>query len=310
MKLDPPRSLKELASIINAEYTGDKDHRVSGINEINKVEKGDLVFVDHPKYYDKALNSAATTIIINKKVECPSGKALIISDDPFRDYNKLVSHFYRESFSAKHISDKAIIGEDTILHPGVYIADNVHIGKNCLIYPNVVIYDNCVIGDNVIIHANTVLGGHGFYYKKRADRFDKMISCGRLVIEDDVEIGGGCTIDKGVSGDTVIGRGSKLDNQVHIGHDTTIGKMCLIAGQVGIAGACVIEDGVTLWGQVGIPSKIHVGRNAVFLGQSAPAKSVEGGKTYLGSPSGEAREKMREMFYLQRLHELFEKKKD
>jgi UDP-3-O-[3-hydroxymyristoyl] glucosamine N-acyltransferase len=307
MKLTPPRKLSELAALLDAKYKGEASHPVTGINEINKTEAGDLVFVDHPKYYDKALSSAATTIIINKEVECPAGKALILSDDPFRDYNKLVAHFYRETFPAAAVSPAAVIGEDTMIGPGVTIGSNVTIGRNCMIYPNVVIYDNCVIGNHVIIHAGSVIGSPGFYYKKRTDQYERLLSCGRVIIHDHVELGACCTIDKGVSGDTVIGEGSKLDNQVHIGHDTVVGRMCLFAAQVGVSGACVIEDGVTLWGQVGVPSKVRIGKNAVLLGQSAPAKSVEGGKTYLGSPAGDASEKMRELVYIKRLKELFEK---
>jgi UDP-3-O-[3-hydroxymyristoyl] glucosamine N-acyltransferase len=272
------------------------------------VEKGDIVFVDHHKYYDKALASAATTIIINKKVEAPKGKALIISDDPFRDYNNLVRHFYKEIFSLKHISDTSKVGEDSIIHPGVYLGNNVTIGKNCILYPNVVIYDNCVIGNNVIIHANTVIGGHAFYYKKRPDKYDKMVSCGRVVIEDDVEIGSCSTIDKGVSGDTVIGQGSKLDNHVQVGHDTVVGKMCLFASHVGVSGACVIGDNVTLWGQVGVPSKVSIGSGAILLGQSGVTRSLEGNKTYFGSPAEDSREKMKEMIYVKKLSELFDKK--
>jgi UDP-3-O-[3-hydroxymyristoyl] glucosamine N-acyltransferase len=308
MKLNPSKSLSQIAELVNAKFIGKPDHPVTGINEINRVEKGDLVFVDHPKYYDKALSSAANTILINKEVECPKGKALIISDDPFRDYIKLISHFYREIFPAAAISGTAQIGEDTRIGPGAVIGNNVSIGKDCTIYPNVVIYDNCTIGNNVIIHAGTVIGSHGFYYKKRTDRYDKLISCGNVIIHDNVEIGACCTIDKGVSASTIIGEGSKLDNQVHVGHDTIIGKMCLMAAQVGISGACTIEDGVTLWGQVGVPSKVTIGKNAVFLGQSGPARSVEGDKTYFGSPSVEASEKMRELVYVKRLKELFEKK--
>ncbi len=204
MKLPSSYKLKDIAAIINCEFEGNPDHVVTGLNEIHMVEAGDIVFVDHPKYYDKALESKATTIIINKKVTCPVGKALLISDDPFRDYNKLVRHFYPINYSIKQISDSAVVGEGTVLMPGVYLGNNVTIGKNCVIHPNVVIYDDCHIGNNVIIHANTVIGADGFYYKKRATMFDKMISCGRVIIEDDVEIGSVCAIDKGVSGDTII----------------------------------------------------------------------------------------------------------
>jgi len=307
MKLPKPQTLKEIASIIKVEFEGNENHIISGLNEIHRVEAGDIVFVDHPKYYDKALNSNATTILINKKVTCPEGKALLFSDDPFSDYNKLVNHFKPVTFSNNLISETATVGEGTKVLPGVFIGENVRIGKNCLIHPNVVIYSDTIIGDDVIIHANAVIGSEAFYYKKRPEKFDKMISCGRVIIENDVEIGASCTIDKGVSADTIIGEGSKLDNQVHVGHDTIIGKRCLIAAQAGIAGVVTLEDNVTLWGQVGIAADIVVGKGAVILAQSGLGKSVEGNKSYFGSPAGNAKEKMKELFYIKRIPEILEK---
>lgn len=305
MIFSQPQTLQHIAEIVNAEYAGDPAHLVSGLNEIHRVEPGDLVFVDHPKYYDKALNSKATTIIINKKVPVPPNKGLIFHDDPFSAYNTLVKHFQPSIDSLQPISDSAVIGPETVLFPGVYLGRHVKIGKNCRINPNVIIYDHCVIGDNVIIHAGTVIGADAFYYKKRPEGFDKMISCGRVVIEDNVEIGALCTIDRGVSADTVIGQGSKIDNQVHVGHDSVIGRNCLIAAQAGIAGVVTLEDNVTLWGQVGLASDLTIGKGAVILAQSGLNKSVEGGKSYFGSPASEAREKMKEMAYVKRLPDLF-----
>lgn len=310
MKINPAQKLEDIAAIIETEYQGKHDHLVSGLNEIHKVEPGDIVFVDHPKYYDKALNSKATTLIINKKIDnCPEGKALLFSQDPFKDYNKLVRHFFPEQYSLKFISDTTTIGKNSIIMPGVYLGNNVKIGDHCVIHPNVTIYDNTEIGNNVIIHANSVIGADAFYYKKRTEKFDKMISCGRVIIKDDVEIGALCSIDKGVSGDTIIGKGSKLDNHVHIGHDTYIGEMCLFAAQVGIAGVVTIEDNVTLWGQVGVISDVVIGEGAVLLGQSGLTKSVKGNKTYFGSPAGEAREKMKDMALIKRIPELIDKVK-
>jgi UDP-3-O-[3-hydroxymyristoyl] glucosamine N-acyltransferase len=149
---------------------------VLGMNEIHVVESGDIVFVDHPKYYDKALQSDATIILINKKVACPEGKALLISDDPFRDFNKLTLHFKPFQPATAQQSKSAKIGKGTIIQPGAFIGNNVVIGENCLIYSNVIIYDETVIGDNVIIHAGTVLGADAFYYKNRPEGFDKLLS--------------------------------------------------------------------------------------------------------------------------------------
>jgi UDP-3-O-[3-hydroxymyristoyl] glucosamine N-acyltransferase len=307
MKLNPPQTLEAVANLIGCRYHGAPDFVVSGLNEIHKVEPGDLVFVDHPKYYEKALNCAATTVLINQEVECPEGKALIFSDDPFRDYNRLTRHFRPFSPMAAHKGADVKIADSAFVHPKAVIGSNVTIGENSVIHAGVVIYDHVTIGRGCIIHANAVIGADAFYYKRRPDHFDKMHTCGEVVIEDDVEIGAMCTIDRGVSGDTRIGRGSKLDNHVHVGHDTVIGERCLFAAQVGIAGCVVIGNGVTLWGQVGIPSDRKLADGTVVLGQSGVLNDTEPGKTYFGSPADEARNKWRELALIRRIPEILEK---
>lgn len=301
MKFQQAQTLKQIAEIIKSEYVGIDDFPVFGMNEIHVVEKGDIVFVDHPKYYDKALQSAATIILINKKVDCPEGKALLISDDPFRDFNKLTKHFNSFVASNNSISETAKIGKNTIIQPNTFVGNNVKIGMNCLIHSNVSIYDDTVIGDNVTIHSGTVLGADAFYYKNRPKGFDKLISGGKVVLEDNVDIGSNCTIDRGVTGETTIGAGTKIDNLVQIGHDTIIGKKCLIASQVGIAGCVIVEDEVTLWGQVGVRSDVTIGKKAVILGQTGVTKSVVGGKVYAGNPIQEAREQLKGLAALRKL---------
>ena len=305
MKFPKIHSLKEIAEIIGCQYIGSDDFPVYGMNEIHVVTSGDIVFVDHPKYYDKALQSAATVVLINKEVECPDGKALLISDDPFRDFNKLTNHFRPFTAANVSISQSALIGEGTVIQPNCFIGHHVTIGINCIIHSNVAIYDNCVIGDHVIIQAGTIIGADAFYYKKRPEGYDQLLSGGRVVIENNVGIGALCTIDKGVTGDTTIGEGTKIDNQVHVGHDTVIGKKCLIAAQTGIAGCVIIEDEVTLWGQVGTTSGITIGAKAVILGQTGVTKSVEGGKSYFGTPVEESREKLKQLANIKRIPELF-----
>jgi UDP-3-O-[3-hydroxymyristoyl] glucosamine N-acyltransferase len=310
MNLAAPVSVKWLAEFIDAKLVGNKNGEATGINEIHKVRKGDISFVDFEKYYDKCLNSPATIIIINKEVTPPEGKTLLVCDDPFTAYVSLVTHFRPFEPAAKQISDSATIGEGTVLQPGVFVGNHVRIGKNCLIHAGVSIYDYCELGDNVIIHSGTVLGADAFYFKRRKERevqYDKMESCGRVIIESDVEIGAGCTIDKGVSGDTIIGRGTKLDNQIHVGHGVVIGKNCLIAAQVGIAGKTIIEDEVILWGQVGVNKDLTIGKGAVVYAQSGVPASIEGGKVYFGSPVVEAKEKMKEFGWIKRIPVLWEK---
>lgn len=306
MKFPRIHSLKEIATIINCPHVGADDFPVLGMNEIHVVEPGDIVFVDHPKYYDKALQSAATIVLINKEVDCPEGKALLISDDPFRDFNTLTNHFRPFQSASVSIAPTAKIGAGTVIQPNCFVGHNVTIGTNCLIHSNVSIYDNTVIGDNVIIHAGTILGADAFYYKKRPEGFDQLISGGRVVIENNVGIGALCTIDRGVTGDTTIGEGTKIDNQVHVGHDTVIGKKCLIASQTGIAGCVIIEDEVTLWGQVGTTSGITIGAKAVVLGQTGVTKSIEGGKSYFGTPVEESREKLKQLANVKRIPELLQ----
>ena len=301
MKFPHKYSLLEIAKLLEVTYVGPDDFPIYGCNEIHVVEDGDIVFVDHPKYYDKALKSKASVVLINKKVACPDGKALLISKDPFTDFNKLTKHFNAFKPANKLIADSALIGKGTIIQPNVFIGNNVTIGKNCMIHPNVTIYDNCTIGNNVTIHSGSILGADAFYYKKRKTGYDKLISGGSIIIKDNVDIGALCTIDRGVSGNTTIGKGTKIDNQVQIGHDTIIGKKCLIAAQTGVAGCVIIEDNVTLWGQVGTNSGITIGENAVVLGQTGVTKSIKGNLTYFGTPIEESRKKLKEIVAIKQI---------
>lgn len=309
MKFSKPYTLQEISNLIGVDFEGPPEFKITGINEIHMVEPGDLTFVDHPKYYNKALNSKATTILINKKVECPSGKALLFSDDPFSDYMKLVKKFSPFVKDEKMISDSAKIGKGAIIQPGAFIGNNVKIGKDSIIHANVTIYDRTVIGDNVIIHSGTVIGADAFYFQKRKDKTVKFESCGRVIIKNHVEIGANCTIDKGVSGDTIIDDYSKFDNHIQIGHDTYIGKRCLLASAVIIGGVARIEDDVILWGQVAIDKDLTIGKGAVILGTSAVGKNLEGGKTYFGAPAIEARKKWKELAMIRKLPEMYEKLK-
>ena len=310
MRFEKPVPVTTIAQMIGASIIGNSNGYATGINEIHKVENGDLVFVDHPKYYTSCINSAATFIIINKETDCPEGKALLVVEEPFEAYQKIVRFYRTFTPSSKNISETAFVGEETVIMPGAYIGNHVTIGKHCIIHPNVTILDHCIIGDHVIVQAGTVIGSDAFYYNKKTNRdihYRKMLSCGRVVIEDHVEIGANCTIDRGVTNDTVIGAGTKIDNLVHIGHDTMIGKNCLFAGQVGIAGASNIEDNVILWGQVGVSKTLTIGKDAVVYAQSGVKDSIAGGKVYFGSPVEDAREKMKEFVWIKRIPQLWEK---
>ena len=295
-----PQTLKTIAELIGAKYVGDENFQIFGTNEIHRVKKGEIVFVNHPKYYDKALHSEATIILIDKEVACPEGKALLVSDDPFRDFNKINDHFTGiQTFETT--GNNVSIGENCKIHPSVIIGNDVKIGDNCMIFPNVVIGDRTVIGNNCIIQAGTVLGGDAFYYNKNAEGYRKMLSVGNVILEDHVEIGVNCCIDRGVTDSTIIKKGSKLDNLIQIGHDTVLGERTLVASGAMIAGCCIIEDDVQVWGQVGMASGKRVGKGAVLLGKTGVNRDLEGGKTYFGSLAEEFREYLKKEVKLKNL---------
>jgi len=308
MKFDRAYSLKEISAFLNAKAVGNPDFEITGINEIHMVEPGDLTFVDHPKYYSKALNSLATTILINKEVECPEAKALVISDDPFRDYVYLVRKFRNFQPCSSQVSPSAIIGEGSVIQPNSFVGNHVKIGKNCIIHSNVSIYDHTIIGDDVVIHSNSVLGADAYYFQRKPAGYRKLESCGRVIIGDRVEIGALCSIDKGVSGDTVIDDGTKMDNHCQIGHDTYIGKNCLVGAHAAIAGVTRIEDDVIIWGRVSINKDLVIKKGAIILAESGVDKSLEGdGKIYFGVPVDEARKKWRELVAIKQLPDLIKK---
>ena len=298
MQLENPRSVAFLAGLLQSGWLGDGTKIVTGLNEIHKVRPGDLTFADHPKYVRKALQSDAACLIVRQSVS--TEKALILAEDPFMAYNLLVKHFIREQFS--DLSDP-VIGKDTTIGEGVHMGKGVVIGERCHIGSNVVIHGRTIIGNDVVIKANTVIGGDAFYYKKYEDGYQQLTSCGRVIIEDHVHIGANCTIDRGVSGDTIIGYGSKLDSMIMIGHGVEIGKHCILAAQCGIAGKTILEDNVILWGQVGISKCLRIGKGAVIQAQSGVYTDLEGGKVYLGSPAVEARSFWKEVAKRRRIED-------
>jgi UDP-3-O-[3-hydroxymyristoyl] glucosamine N-acyltransferase len=308
MKFPQPIPVRDLAERFQAQLLGDASLFATGINEIHKVEPGDVAFSDAPKYFQKTLDSAATVILLNAPAECPPGKAILVVEKPFEVYDTLIRAYRPFEPSTSPVSHRAQIHPTAIIEPGVVIAANVSIGAHCYIQANTYIGEYTTIGDHVNIGPNTTIGSDAFYFKKHPDgTYQKWRSGGRVIIEDHVDIGAGCTINKGVSGDTVIGAGSKLDCQIHIGHGVVVGKNCLMAAQVGIGGKTILEDNVVLYGQVGIIQAVRIGKGAVVLAGAGVSKSLEGGKTYFGAPAEEMREKYREIAATRQLPELLRK---
>jgi UDP-3-O-[3-hydroxymyristoyl] glucosamine N-acyltransferase len=306
MKFPQPIPVRALAQKLGAsQIIGDKSLSATGINEIHKVEPGDVAFSDVKKYFEKTLKSAATVILLNEPVECPSGKVILVVENPFEAYDSLVREYRPFEPATAPVSHRAEVHPTAIIEPGVIIAANVRIGAHAYIQANTYIGEHTVIGDHVSIGPNTTIGSDAFYFKKLPDgSFQKWRSGGRVIIEDKVDIGAGCTINKGVSGDTVIGAGSKLDCQVHIGHGAVIGKNCLLAAQVGIGGKTIVEDNVVMYGQAGIAQAIRIGKGAIISAKAGVSKSLEGGKLYFGIPADDAREKYKELAALRQLPDL------
>ena len=304
MKFDKPIPVKQLAKQIGAlEIMGDDTANILGINEIHQVRAGDITFSDVKKYFEKALKSAATFIILNEKVDdIPEGKVILIHPHPFEAYDSIVRLHRPQSPLYLSVAESAVVHDSVILEPNVVIGNHVRIGVGCYIQANAVIHDYTIVGKNVQIGAGAIIGTDAFYFKRTdTEGYKKWRSGGRVIIEDGVDIGAGCTINKGVSGDTTIGAGTKLDCQVHIGHDVVVGKNCIFAAQVGIGGNSVIEDNVTLYGQVGVAQNIRIGKNAIVSGQSGVSKSIEGDDIYSGSPAQKIKDAYKELAILRQL---------
>lgn len=308
MNFPNPLPVMEVANIIGAKLIGNDNVEAIGLNELHVVRPGDITFVDHPKYYNKVLSSQASIVIINKEVdEVPEGKVLLLHDQPFLAFNLLIEKFRPFVPSLQNISPTASIGKNTIIQAGAFVGNNVIIGDNCIIHANVSIYDHSVIGNNVIIHSGSVIGSDAFYFQKRDGEYVKFQSAGRVILKDRVEIGANCCIDKGVTGDTTIGEGTKFDNHCQIGHDTIIGKNCLIGAFAAIAGVTRLEDDVIVWAFVAINKDIVVGKGAVLMATTGVDKSIEGGKTYMGAPAIEVKQYWRQMISLRKIPDLIKK---
>lgn len=305
MKFETPIPVREIARLTGARLVGNAELEATGINEIHKVEPGDVTFVDLEKYYAKSLGSAASIILIDKDAECPPGKALLICRQPFEAYDHIVRmHRPYRSLTA-NIDPTADIHPTATLEPGVIVGPHTVIGADTCIEANAVIREHVQIGKNVVIQSGTVVGSDAFYFKNESGKYKQWTSCGRVIIHDDVFIGANCTIVRGVSGDTVIGRGTKIDCQGQIGHGVVIGEDCLITAQVGIAGKTIIGNRCKIYGQVGIAQNLVIGDDVVVFAQSGIGMDLESGKTYYGSPAVEARQYLKELSLIRKLPQIW-----
>ncbi len=303
MKLRHPIPVQTLAARLAARLIGSAEQSATGINELHWAEAGDIIFVDYEKYYRPALDSPATIILIDKETDCPAGKTLLVVDDPFTAYNSIVlAERPLRLADVAGVHPSVTIGEGSYVEAGALVGADATIGRDCLICAGAVIREGCRIGNEVIIRSGAVIGSEAFYFKKTPQGRVAWRSGGTVVLEDRVEIGPNCTIARGISSETRIGAGTKLDALVQIGHDVKIGRDCLIVSQVGIAGNTVLGDRVSVMGQAGIAQNLHIGDDATILAKAGLGKNVPAGQSFFGIPAEEARKAMRNLFYLRRLN--------
>ncbi|MDZ4706813.1 MAG: LpxD N-terminal domain-containing protein [Saprospiraceae bacterium] len=295
MKFPRQYTVSELADLCGAELIGSGDTLLSGMNEIHKVEPGDLMFVDNEKYFQKSLQSAASAILINKKMDPPADKILLYHTQPFDAYNFLAWHFRPSIYCTEAISSLAHIDPSAVIEPGVIIAPFARIGARTIIQANTYIGSYTEIGEEVMIQPGCVIGSDAFYYHKENQEYTAWRSIGKVVIKDRVEVGAATTIVRGVSGETVIGEGTKLDCQVHIGHGAVIGKNCLLAAQAALGGKVTLGDEVIVYGQVGIAQNITIGDRAILLAKTGVSKDLAGDNTYFGVPALPVREAYKQL---------------
>jgi UDP-3-O-[3-hydroxymyristoyl] glucosamine N-acyltransferase len=284
-------TLQQLAAEIGAELVGEGGVRVGSVNTLEEAEPGQLSFLSNPKYEKQLESTRASGVIVGPSVASDRVALLKVKDPYYALAQAVVKlHGYRQHPHAgvhpkAQVDPTATIGEGTTLYPGVYVGPRARIGRDCVLYPNVVVYEGCWLGDRVIIHANTTIGADGFGYATHRGEHHKIPQVGNVVIEDDVEIGAGCGIDRAALGSTVIGRGTKIDDLVAIGHNTRIGPHGLIVALTGVAGSVTLGHHVTLAGQVGIAGHLQIGDNVTVGAQAGVVNNVPDQSTLLGSPA-------------------------
>ena len=330
--------LQELAACCAAEVLGDATAvTISAAADIIHAQPGHITLLSdarYAKYLPMCRASACVMAADNPhREQTPPGMVSLLVQDPERAFIAILQRLYPEPHYLSGIAAQAVVADDAVLAEQVHIAPyavigsgtrigtgsvilagaaigaRVVIGRDCRIHPHAVIYDDCVIGDRVIIHAGAVIGADGFGYKFREGQHLKVPQVGNVILEDDVEIGANTCIDRGALGSTVVGRGSKIDNLVQIGHNNRLGRHVIVCGQSGISGSCTIEDYAILAGSAGIADHVTIGQGAVVLARAGVAHDIPAGAQVFGSPAKEKRIAYQELTALSKLPELLKRVK-
>jgi UDP-3-O-[3-hydroxymyristoyl] glucosamine N-acyltransferase len=321
--------IREIAAKVQGEVVGDEDLEITGISGIDDAEAGEITYITSERFLN-ALNAGEASAVLVTEHNAKIGKTQIVVKNPQYAFAVLLNAFHvlpheymgiseravvsdsailAENVTVHalaYISDGARIGKGTIVFPGVFIGRQSTIGEGCLIYPNVTIREGVTIGKNVIIHPGTVIGADGFGYVFENGIHNKIPQVGGVIIEDDVEIGANVTIDRATTGNTIIGKGTKIDNLVQVGHNVQIGRNSILVAQVGIGGSTVMGEGVTLAGQVGIADHVEIEAGTIVGAQAGVTGRLTKGM-YLGSPAKPYRDALRSIELFHRLPELHKK---
>jgi len=307
------RSLAELAEYVGAAIKGNPEIQISAGATLEKAGPGEISFLANRKYVNQLQTTRASAVVIdNDSVDCAAA-ALLVAEDPYYAFTRIITLLYghrkhpgtgisekasvHESAqigenSVVHayvtVSEQAHIGDNCVLYPGVFIGPGTRIGDDCILYPNVAIYERCTIGDRVIIQANSTVGEDGFGFATHNGEHHKIPHVGTVIIEQDVEIGSNCAIERGTLDDTTIGKGTKIGDSVVIGHGTKVGSHCLLVAQVGVAGSTVLGHHCVVGGQAGIVGHINIGDMVKIGAQAAVINDVPDGKVIVGAPAIEA----------------------
>ena len=307
------KTLRELAEHVNGKVIGDEDLQISGVAGIEEANGGEITFLSNPRYGKKVGETKASALIASQKVDGFNGSVLL-TQNPYLAYAKIVGLFHKRVLPSPGIDANAVIGkgakigkncsispfvfigedaeigERVVIYPFVFIGSGVKIGDDTRIYANCSIREGCTVGNRVIIHAGAVIGSDGFGFAKDGKAYYKIPQVGTVQIDEDVEIGANCTIDRAALGTTWIKRGVKIDNLVHIAHNVVVGEDTVLVAQVGISGSTRIGNNVTLAGQVGIIGHLTIGDNAMVGAKSGVAADVGAGKVVSGIPAYDHRD--------------------
>ncbi len=312
-----PTTLGHLAEIFGARVSGDDSTLIRGVAPLDLAREGDLTFVTNAKYLKAVFQTKASAVLMERAPEGAGHKPLLLHANPYACLARLIAHFHpapvlrpgvrRGAFVEKGakvhktacvlpgaaVCKGAVIGARTILYSGAYVGDESTVGEDCVLYPNAVVRERCHLGSRVVLQPGCVIGGDGFGFAKDGDAYLKIPQVGNVVLEDDVEIGACTTIDRAVLGCTRIGKGSKLDNQIMIGHNCEIGEHTVMAAQTGISGSSRVGRHCVLGGQVGLAGHLVIGDKVTLATRTGVMEDLPNPGVYWGSPSMPMKEEMK-----------------